>query len=1277
MASETGAIYAKILLDDSPFTKALGNAVNTANSTLSKITGTANTTSNSFDKVSKSISGIGKDNTLDGLNERLKRLNEILGKTQIGSERFKNLSAAIEDTKSKLDGAGQKANSFLAIIGSGIAAIGIASLVKNIISIGSNFSAQMSQVAAASNASKEDFNKLSDAARQLGATTQFSATQAAEAMTELAKAGLNTNQILSATKDVLSLAQAGSISLGEAATFVADSMSQFGLAASDTQKIADTLANAANASTISVQDVGESFKYAAGVAKTAGVNIEETATLIAMLGNSGIKASMAGTTLKSMFLLLSSPSKEASKALTSLGISSDFVSKNLDKPKVMLEKLSAAMTGASAAKKLDLVSTIFGTEPAAGMIALMDKVGTEYDKTLETISKKGGAAEFGKKATDNLKGDMANLSSAMEEAQLKIYSALEPVLRFITQSAASLINGFGNFITKVNEVLNLLGPFGDGIRIVAIAAAGLAITIGVLSVAVPILASGFGALATASSGIGTAFMLIASKATAAMAAISSQGLTGALSAFMAQLNAAAAGAAARWAMILGPFALVAAVVYTITYLEKWRKEDQEKSNDARTNKVTAGATQDLASGLGTVKKVFDTKDTGDAYKKLGSQIGTISGTIQDESNGMANSIRSIETAAAAASAMGLKKLSQELLNNKNNSKLAKEALDIYQKQASNFKDNYTTQQKPTGGSMPVVKTGAGKKELETLDDFINRAIKLDEITKGGIEFNVNIPMSEMDANKKDLEKWAADNKVQLEYTTKFDDTKQGTDKQSVGIDFKLPENITAAEKEQILKKLKTMQATVDSNSLKALVKAEFSNLNFGSLFATIKGITDGMKAFDDAIKKATTGGERLGLTLGKGLLAAQGVLQSVGSSMINMMQSQGQLANAKLEKGKQQVSFFADAIGKMNDDNLKNQINAINAETNARVKGFDDQLKAIDLQKAAELESEKAFQAEMKALKLQLDAESKAESERKFNEAWALRQADYDNQLATIDASTADNTEKAISEQTLLDQQNQEKLALKAQFDEQLSIQNDMNSETINQKQEAKKGEQEIAESDREKKKQLIEEQKTAFLATQENKRQQVQDAADKAKTENAKKVKMLEWVMGRSAFEINKQTQMAQVRMQLASIMMSAVQAMAGLAAATGGLGLILGMALAGTITAMGIAASATSMAAINTAQYPPPPVFAQGGIVPGNSFSGDKVPAMVNSGEMILNQSQQNTLLGIANNSSSKNNSSGSTNIYFDGVNIQSLTNASPSDIADVVGNIIRGKVYQAVTR
>ncbi|HRG77693.1 MAG TPA: phage tail tape measure protein, partial [Leptospiraceae bacterium] len=231
----------------------------------------------------------------------------------------------------------------------------------------------------------------------------------------------------------------GQLGLAEATTIASDTMSGFGLQAEDMGRIADVMAKGANASTISVQMMGETFKYVSGVAKTASVSLEETAAMTAILGNAGIKGSMAGTTLKTMLLQLASPSKEASKIMSGLGIQTADAAGNMLPIADIIGDLQKSMSGFGNKKKIDIMSTIFGSEPAAGVLALLDKGKAGIQEMTEVMKNSGGsAADFAKKANANIKGMLKSLNSIIEEIQLKIFYNLipliTPVLAFFTDS---------------------------------------------------------------------------------------------------------------------------------------------------------------------------------------------------------------------------------------------------------------------------------------------------------------------------------------------------------------------------------------------------------------------------------------------------------------------------------------------------------------------------------------------------------------------------------------------------------------------------------------------------------------------------------------------------------------------------------------------------------------------------------------------------------------------------------------------------------------------------
>src|SRR5699024_449046 len=158
-------------------------------------------------------------------------------------------------------------------------------------------------------------------ARELGQTTQFTASQAADGMKYLAMAGLDANEIMAAMPGMLDLAVAGNLDLGTTADIASDTMAAFGLEASEATRVADVLAKTATSSNTNIEMLGDTMKYVAPVARTAGMSLEETSAMAGLLANVGIKSSQAGTTMKSMLLKLANPSAKASNLLSDLGVS--------------------------------------------------------------------------------------------------------------------------------------------------------------------------------------------------------------------------------------------------------------------------------------------------------------------------------------------------------------------------------------------------------------------------------------------------------------------------------------------------------------------------------------------------------------------------------------------------------------------------------------------------------------------------------------------------------------------------------------------------------------------------------------------------------------------------------------------------------------------------------------------------------------------------------------------------------------------------------------------
>ena len=218
-----------------------------------------------------------------------------------------------------------KTSSFASKVKKTLLAIGIGAMAKQaagyIYNVGAEFEAAMSRVQAISGATGKDLEALTEKAKELGASTKYSAPEVAAAMEEMAKAGWNTQQILDGMEGVLDAAAASGEGLATTSTIVADAITGFGLASIDSTSVADLLTQAANAGTIDIADLGETFKYIAPVARTMGLSIEDVTTAVSAMSMAGIKGSQAGTSLRTVLTRMVKPTESVSVAMNDLGIS--------------------------------------------------------------------------------------------------------------------------------------------------------------------------------------------------------------------------------------------------------------------------------------------------------------------------------------------------------------------------------------------------------------------------------------------------------------------------------------------------------------------------------------------------------------------------------------------------------------------------------------------------------------------------------------------------------------------------------------------------------------------------------------------------------------------------------------------------------------------------------------------------------------------------------------------------------------------------------------------
>ncbi|QDV53696.1 phage tail tape measure protein [Gimesia fumaroli] len=287
------------------------------------------------------------------------------------------------------------------------------------------FSDKMSEVQAITGATGAEFVLLNDTAKQLGSTTSFSASQVADGMKFLGMAGFETKEIIAGIPAVLNLARAGALELGVAADIASDVGSAFGMAADEIGHLADVIATTATSANTSVEMMGESFKFVAPVAKAAGQSLEETAAAIGLLGNSGIKASMAGTDLKNILIAF----VKQKSALSKFGVSAADAQGRIRPLLDVMRELGQATNGLSESEKLAFFMETFGKisgKSALILAGLNSEVDTMRGKLANAD---GAAARMAKVMDDNLGGSFRGLLSAMEGMAISLIEQVSDPLR--------------------------------------------------------------------------------------------------------------------------------------------------------------------------------------------------------------------------------------------------------------------------------------------------------------------------------------------------------------------------------------------------------------------------------------------------------------------------------------------------------------------------------------------------------------------------------------------------------------------------------------------------------------------------------------------------------------------------------------------------------------------------------------------------------------------------------------------------------------------------------
>ena len=323
------------------------------------------------------------------------------------------------------------------------ASVAAAGLAAASTAVGATFEQSMSKLAANQGISRlsEDFRVLTDEARRLGATTSYSATEAAQGMDALASAGFTTAEILASTEGVLKLAAAGAIDLDDAASLSAATLRQFGMDAAEITRVTDVLTVATQASQFSMRDIGDAMKYAGALGSSLGMSLEETTAAVAQFRDIGLEASQAGTAFRMMMSMAAKPSEEATAILSEFGITVEQINPELNSFSEIIRTIGQSGMSTTA------IMRIFGSEVGGAVAKLAlnaDETMGKYDDLLARLESSAGATQSTYELmTDNVMGAFNELRSAAEEVLLGLFDTYAGPLRELLTAMSGFVRQIG------------------------------------------------------------------------------------------------------------------------------------------------------------------------------------------------------------------------------------------------------------------------------------------------------------------------------------------------------------------------------------------------------------------------------------------------------------------------------------------------------------------------------------------------------------------------------------------------------------------------------------------------------------------------------------------------------------------------------------------------------------------------------------------------------------------------------------------------------------------
>ncbi len=382
---------------------------------------------------------------------------------------FGNAVRSVDSLSSKIAGG----LGFGVLVGAGQAAFsavtnGAKGLAATVLEVGGNFESSMANVGAISAATGKDLESLEAKAKAVGASTKFSASEAADGLSYMAMAGWKTEDMIAGMDGIVALAASSNTDLAAASDIVTDALTAFGKTAGDSGRLADIMAAASSNANTNVTMLGESFKYVASTAGSMGYSMEDTSVALGLMANSGIKASQAGTSLRTLLVNMAKPTDAMQGAMDKLGVSLTDASGKMKPLSAIMGDLRSSFKSLGEEEKANLAATLAGKEGMSGLLAIVNASEEDYSKLTDAIASSsegmGAAAEMAEKMQDTFQGDVTSMKSKWEGFGITLYDKIQEPARGVVGTLSGMIDDASTYIQNSSLVDDIVGGLSDGLK---------------------------------------------------------------------------------------------------------------------------------------------------------------------------------------------------------------------------------------------------------------------------------------------------------------------------------------------------------------------------------------------------------------------------------------------------------------------------------------------------------------------------------------------------------------------------------------------------------------------------------------------------------------------------------------------------------------------------------------------------------------------------------------------------------------------------------------------